>query len=135
MLSEASLAEASNVEPEVAETETPKPLFAVEQPAVESTDAPNYSSDPDALEVDEEPSRAVFAYRAPEPAVDMQDSSWQEEAPLSVVRRPQPSPHLVPLNSDASSGPVDDVDSVINDALKQLDDTLELIRSLKQRSA
>jgi hypothetical protein len=41
----------------------------------------------------------------------------------------------VPLNSDASSGPVDDVDDVINDALKQLDETLELIRSLKQRSA
>jgi GGDEF domain-containing protein len=110
----------ADTEPEVA------PIYAVETP-------PDYSMDPDAIEVDEEPPLEVFAYRAPEPAIDVYNRDWQTEAPLSVIRRPQPAPKLVAVNAGTSQEPP--VDNVVNDALKQLDDTLELIRSLKQRSA
>jgi GGDEF domain-containing protein len=122
----------------VAETETepvqtaPTPLFAVESQPVEAEAPPNYSDHPEAVEVDEEPPIEVFAYRAPEPAVDVYNGYWQAEAPLSVIRRPQPAPRLVALNGGAHKT---DVDDAISDALKQLDGTLELIRSLKKRSA
>ncbi len=114
----------------------PTPLFAVEeQPAEAQEEEPRYSTHGDAVEVDEEPPFEVFAYRAPEPAVDVYDNDWQLEAPLSVIRRPQPTPRLVAVSSGATTTQRVPVDDVLSDALKQLDGTLELIRSLKQRSA
>ena len=114
----------------------PTQLFAVEADLAVSEEQPNYSAHPDAIEVDEEPPFEVFAYRAPEPAVDVYNNYWQAEAPLSVIRRPQPARRLVAIAANAS--PEEDrppIDNVLSDALKQLDGTLELIRSLKQRSA
>jgi hypothetical protein len=112
----------------------PTPLFAVEAIAVEAKEQPNYSDNADAVEVDEEPPFEVFAYRAPEPAVDVYNDNWQAEAPLSVIRRPHPTSRMIPPNGGAVTQQPS-VDTVVSDALKQLDDTLELIRSLKQRSA
>jgi GGDEF domain-containing protein len=126
------LASLDEADSEAAEAESaPIPLFAADAAPDE---LPNYSTHTDAVEVDEEPPFEVFAYRAPEPAVDVYDRDWQTEAPLSVIHRPQPIPRIVPLNGRASVSepPVEDV---VKDALKQLDETLELIRSLKQRSA
>ena len=109
------------------------PLHAVErQPAAAAE--PHGSAHPDATEVDETAPAGLFAYRAPEPAVDVYNNSWRAEAPLSVIRRPQPTKKLVALNGGVSKSepPADDV---LSNALKQLDGTLELIRSIKQRSA
>jgi len=121
------------LEAEVTEA-APTPLFAVEANAVEAKEQPNYSAHADAVEVDEEPPFEVFAYRAPEPAVDVYNDNWQAEAPLSVIRRPHPTSRMIPPNGGAVTQQPS-VDTVVSDALKQLDDTLELIRSLKQRSA
>lgn len=129
--------ETGTPEPEPAEFPTPQLLYAAEEreeQAVESEEHADYSTHPDAIEVDEEPPIEVFAYRAPEPAVDVYNNYWQAEAPLSVIRRPQPAPRLVALNGGAAKQQ-EAVDRTISDTLKQLDDTLELIRSLKQRSA
>jgi diguanylate cyclase (GGDEF)-like protein len=126
-------------ESEVAELEVepvaPQPLFPVATAAAESEKKPDDSAHPETMEkapVAHAP--AVFAYHAPEPAVDAPSSDWQAEAPLSVIRRPQTTPRLVSVKS-GGAGPKDPVDDVISDALKQLDSTLELIRSLKKRSA
>jgi hypothetical protein len=121
---------------EVEETEAvPTPLFAIGATPVEAGEQPNYSAHADAVEVDEEPPFEVFAYRAPEPAVDVYNNNWQAEAPLSVIRRPHPTSRNVPVNSNVAITQQPSVDTVVSDALKQLDDTLELIRSLKKRSA
>lgn len=94
----------------------PQPLFAAE----ESTEV-------------EEPPFEVYALQAPEPAVEEYAPSWQSEAPLSVLPKPRPRPLLVALEGGAETD--DPIDSSVSDALKRLDETLELIRSLKQRSA
>jgi diguanylate cyclase (GGDEF)-like protein len=88
-----------------------------------------------AYEVDEEPPVEVYALHAPEPAVEEYAHSWQSEAPLSVLPKPRPRPQLVGMEGGAAEKPKDSIDASVNDALKRLDETLELIRSLKQRSA
>jgi hypothetical protein len=111
----------------------PTPFHAVEpQPAAAAE--PHGSAHPDATEMDETAPARLFPYRAPEPAVDVYNNSWRAEAPLSVIRRPQSTKKLVALNGGVSKSepPADDV---LSNALKQLDGTLELIRSIKQRSA
>jgi diguanylate cyclase (GGDEF)-like protein len=116
-----------------AEREAPQMLYAIEAQSEVAQQA-SYPTPPDATGVDQESPIEVFAYRAPEPAVDVYNDSWQNEAPLSVIRRPQSAPRLVALN-DSESVQQEPVDEAISNALKQLDGTLELIRSLKQRSA
>ncbi|HEY7466461.1 MAG TPA: diguanylate cyclase [Dehalococcoidia bacterium] len=86
-----------------------------------------------AVEVDEEPPFEVYALQAPEPAVDEYAPSWQSEAPLSVLPKPHPRPLLVAIAGGSEKK--DAIDDSVNDALKRLDETLDLIRSLKQRSA
>jgi diguanylate cyclase (GGDEF)-like protein len=86
-----------------------------------------------AVEVDEEPPFEVYALQAPEPAVDEYAPSWQSEAPLSVLPKPHPRPLLVAIAGGGEKK--DAIDDSVNDALKRLDETLDLIRSLKQRSA
>jgi diguanylate cyclase (GGDEF)-like protein len=86
-----------------------------------------------AVEVDEDPPFEVYALQAPEPAVDEYAPSWQSEAPLSVIPKPRPRPQLVAI--DGGVDKKDTIDDSVNDALKRLDETLDLIRSLKQRSA
>jgi diguanylate cyclase (GGDEF)-like protein len=114
------------VDSTTAEPATPQPLFATSTQEETQVQAGSKAK---------ESSRAeVFAYRAPEPAVGVYNESWETEAPLSVIRRPKPAPRLVAVGGDTSR-PQESVDEVISNALKQLDDTLELIRSLKQRSA
>jgi diguanylate cyclase (GGDEF)-like protein len=117
----ASLSDETTAKPDAAEPATPQPLFAVGAQAENDADTT------------EQAPGEVFAYRAPEPAVGVYNKSWETEAPLSVLSRPKPAPRLVAVGG-ASKQP-EPVDEVISNALKQLDDTLELIRSLKQRSA
>jgi hypothetical protein len=93
--------------------------------------------DDDRIEPEERPSLEVYALHAPEPAVDAYAPSWQSEAPLSVLPRPHPRPILVALDggqTDRESVPAATTAS-IDDTLKRLQETLDLIRSLKQRSA
>lgn len=117
---------AEEAEP-VATGPAPTALFAVETRPATPVDLPAEVTQPDASPAQ------VFAYRAPEPAVDVYNNSWQTEAPLSVIRRPQPKPQLVAIDGGAKPEPT--VEDIFGDALKQLDGTLELIRSIKQRSA
>jgi len=126
--------EESTEEPDLAAYE-PTQLYAVEEEPVETIQAPNYSTDAEAIEVDEEPPIEVFAYRAPEPAIDVYNRDWQTEAPLSVIRRPRLETGIVEMATSTQTPQPRVEDAVLNDALKQLDDTLELIRSLKKRSA
>jgi len=107
------------------------PVHALE----EAIPAPDHNPHPETIEVEQEPPVGVFAYRAPEPAVDVYNNNWQTEAPLSVIRRPHPAPRVERLNGGAKSSRAVVDDAVLSDALKQLDDTLDLIRSLKKRSA
>jgi diguanylate cyclase (GGDEF)-like protein len=112
----------------------PTPLYAVETPGGEAAAAPEPESQPATTEAEAPQPAPVFAYRAPEPAVDVYNRNWQAEAPLSVIHRPQPEKTQVVAFNGATRAQVP-VDQAINDALKQLDGTLELIRSLKRRSA
>lgn len=118
-------------EPEAVDP-APTPLYAVSAAGADNAEEPHPS--PNGVEVDGEHPFEVFAYRAPEPAVDVYNDNWQAEAPLSVIRRPHPTPKLVAVDGHAVKSQAQ-VEDAISDALKQLDGTLELIRSLKQRSA
>jgi diguanylate cyclase (GGDEF)-like protein len=93
--------------------------------------------DGDRIETDEQPPLEVYALQAPEPAVDAYAPSWQSEAPLSVLPRPHPRPILVALDGGQTAR--ESVPSAtaasIDDTLRRLQQTLELIRSLKHRSA
>jgi diguanylate cyclase (GGDEF)-like protein len=103
-------------------TEENEPAFAP---------TPLFAGRPDAIEVDEEPPFEVYALQAPEPAVDEYADGWQYEAPLSVLPRPQITRKLTLVEDSGPGEPIAGVD----DALKRLDETLSLIRSLKQRGA
>ena len=103
----------------------PQPLFAQQEPQ------PLFPVPDDSVEVDEEPPIEVYALQAPEPAVDEYAPSWHSEAPLSVL--PKPHPQLTAVNGHSDKS--DSIDASVSDALKRLDETLDLIRSLKQRSA
>ena len=113
-----SLEAAGLAEPVLMQDEAAQPLF------LEGAES---------IEVDEEPPFEVYALQAPEPAVDEYAATWQNEAPLSVIPRPRSRPHLVAVDGDTGSG--DPMDDTVSDALKRLDETLDLIRSLKKRSA
>lgn len=138
---------ASHVQLDGAEAPEMPPLETLRQPViaepVEMPIAPQLRILPDPMlgmhEVDEEPPFEVYALQAPEPAVDEYAPTWVSEAPLSVVPRPRAPSYLAELpareletSQPESSEPLDISVSV---ALKRLDETLELIRSLKQRSA
>jgi diguanylate cyclase (GGDEF)-like protein len=121
----------------VSESETiSTPATAEEQPVAEPEATEPAPSPIYAIEVDEEPPLEAYVQAEHElPSIVYSNKFWQSEAPLSVLPSPRLAPQLVALNSHGEakrSGPVDDS---INDALKQLDDTLALIRSLKKRSA
>jgi diguanylate cyclase (GGDEF)-like protein len=75
----------------------------------------------------------VYAVKAPEPPVSDHVAPWQSEAPLSVLPQPHPRSQLAAVPEASQTG--DAIDASVNDALKRLDETLELIRSLKKRSA
>ena len=97
---------------------------------------PAYSVESEAIEVNDEPPIEAYAEAEKElPSIVYSNKFWQSEAPLSVLQSPRPGPQLVALNSGVEAKRTEPVDDKINDALKQLDDTLELIRSLKKRSA
>ncbi len=114
-----------------AEAETLPPVLEVVQ-VTDDNDVPRA----EVIGVDEEPPPPieVFAFHAPEPAVDSYNRGWQAEAPLSVIRRPHPIPGLSAIDSQPTSQE-SAVNLNLDDALKQLDGTLELIRSMKRRSA
>ncbi len=114
------------------EPEVNEPVAAKHAPSA-ATAQPNYSADPEAIEVDEEPPFSVFAIRAPEPAIDIYNQYWQIEAPLSVIRRPTTIPNLVTVATDSTA--TEPGQDMLSDTLKQLESTLELIRSMKRRSA
>jgi GGDEF domain-containing protein len=135
--------------PEMPPVETlrqPEPIFtpmAASEPEVpaatpistSAVDAPTtlFGEPQGGVEVDEEPPFEVYALQAPEPAVDEYAPFWQSEAPLSVLPKPRPRPLLVAI--DGGGEKKDAIDDSVNDALKRLDETLDLIRSLRQRSA
>jgi len=135
--------------PEMPPVETmrqPEPIFAPEEAAepgalaampsgAASMEAPTVllAEEHGAIEVDEEPPFEVYALQAPEPAIEEYAPSWQSEAPLSVLPKPHPRPLLVAM--DGAGEKKDAIDDSVSDALKRLDETLDLIRSLKQRSA
>ena len=98
---------------------------------------PAHSVESEAIEVNDEPPIEAYAEAEKElPSIVYSNKFWQAEAPLSVLQSPQPpAPKLVALNSGVEAKRTEPVDDKINDALKQLDDTLELIRSIKKRSA
>jgi diguanylate cyclase (GGDEF)-like protein len=115
-----------------------KPAIAEEEPTEQAVEAPAAVPQPpfaveESAGANEEPPFEVYAVQAPEPAVEEYAPSWQSEAPLSVLPKPRPRPLLVALDGGAESS--DPIDSSVSDALKRLDETLELIRSLKHRSA
>jgi GGDEF domain-containing protein len=128
-------------EPAAAEAQAePVPLISrvMEEPVklvVAAAPAGPVATD-EAIEVDEEPPLEVYALQAPEPAVDEYAPSWQTEAPLSVLPKPHLKPQLVAMQGGADNGEKSDpIDTSVSDALKRLDDTLSLIRSLKRHSA
>lgn len=119
---------------------------APEMPPVESlrhNDQPLEASDDASAETAARPeadaglvpdSPAVHAVQAPKFAVDSVEREWNAEAPLTVLR----SPGL----QDASNSLVEKkgsdlelLDESLANALRQLDTTLSLIRSLKERVA
>jgi diguanylate cyclase (GGDEF)-like protein len=102
-------------------------------PAAMAAPTPLFAEQDGAVEVDEEPPFEVYALQAAEPAVEEYAPSWQSEAPLSVLPKPHPRPLLVAM--DGGSEKKDAIDDSVSDALKRLDETLDLIRSLRQRSA
>jgi diguanylate cyclase (GGDEF)-like protein len=113
-----------------------EPEAAYAMPAgATSMDAPTplFAEKDGAMEVDEEPPFEIYALQAPEPAVEEYAPSWQSEAPLSVL--PRPHPHPLQVATDGGVEKKDTIDDSVSDALKRLDETLDLIRSLKQRSA
>ena len=115
------------------------PVVAAEEsqprdvPATGTEPQPLFANQDAAIEVDEEPPAEVYALQAPEPAVDEYAPSWHFEAPLSVLPKPHPRPQLVAMNGGVDKK--DSIDDSVNDALKRLDETLNLIRSLKKHSA
>jgi GGDEF domain-containing protein len=124
--------EAAVSEPQLIST----PTSAEEQPAAEPDVTEPAPTPIYAVEVDEEPPLEAYAEAGPElPSVVYSNKFWQSEAPLSVLPGPSTTPQLVVLNSHEETKHAEPVDNSINDALKQLDDTLALIRSLKKRSA
>ena len=86
---------------------------------------------PEVIEAIKEAQVEVFAFRAPEPALDVYNRGWQAEAPLSVIRRPQPEPREIGID-DEPAAPEPAVQDILSEALKQLDGTLALIRSMKR---
>jgi len=78
---------------------------------------------------------AVHAVQAPKFAVDTVEREWNAEAPLTVLR----GPHLI-AEGDGPGAEGDEeqqapLDESLANALRQLDGTLSLIRSLKERAA
>jgi GGDEF domain-containing protein len=141
---------ASHVQLDGAEAPEMPPLETLRQPALEElVDQPFelpavpglhvLQTLPDPMsgmhEVDEEPPFEVYALQAPEPAVDEYAPTWVSEAPLSVVPRPRATPYLVSVPTTGEPKRDEPLDTSVNEALKRLDETLDLIRSLKQRSA
>jgi GGDEF domain-containing protein len=88
-----------------------------------------------AAEPQDEPSHGVTR---PTPAV-VYNRNWQAEAPLSMVRVPTPVMRPAPVaEAAAPQQPIEEKavpPSSLDDTLQQLDRTLELIRSMKKRSA
>jgi len=128
-----TLRQPDEVVPLVAQVVPEEPVQRPVPAAIAEVPQPLFAEHGESIGVDEEPPFEVYALQAPEPAVDEYAPSWHSEAPLSVLPKPHPRPQLVAMN--ASADKKDPIDTSVSDALKRLDETLDLIRSLKQRSA
>ncbi|HWO72463.1 MAG TPA: diguanylate cyclase, partial [Dehalococcoidia bacterium] len=106
-----------------------------EQPSEASDDASAETAgrpEADAALVPDSP--AVHAVQAPKFAVDSVEREWNAEAPLTVLRSPRLQDALNSLVEKKGSD-LELLDESLANALRHLDTTLNLIRSLKKRAA